>query len=660
MSDSESTSGSESDIFIEVDEDGAPFALRRVAAVAARATVAAAESSYEPVDASEPNKALSFDGDLVAVNDAHRRPDVPDGEGSDLWSIEQLAAAAAVTPRTGAVFAPVSWPGAKRITQAEYSRSFKGRSAIASQVLPMANVVVAGGAAAWPLGTGAACPGSDVDFFVYGVDPSDQAALWRVVATLVQKICKAALKKYRCVSQRLSKGVVTLLAHNIRRGESAATEKLQIILRAYPSISSILHAFDVPSAAVAFDGHRAYTTTLGAYAHACRVNPVVPAYRSTTYEARLAKYFERGYALELPGLDRRLLAAPGRVELPHLTLAVDVVCHERVDSLEGGNTLAAGTLVLPPGTPAAGSDYDREPVTPTHSYWFDSTIRTVETNAYRIATGHDNFVVVGQVTNERRSSTALPIPFQDYVAKGSPMLSDLISRFQLEKALDRHAKAATLGYIGVVINFTPLRKIFGLTEAEIARLIEAVTETRRLNPGKRLTVAAALAQRRRAIIDRYSALPDVVQWWITQDPGRQYTASVDPRMENAAEWYGAAFTEAPSAPTSDELLARFRGACETWAQLPAAAKPKKPVYASPCPLCHCDITPGDANTIVLDCGHVFHAIFDDDCPGLLPWVSKGKLACPTCRSKIVTKKTTPEVEKIQPRPREAIEVAVRL
>ena len=49
------------------------------------------------------------------------------------------------------------------------------------------------------------------------------------------------------------------------------------------SVSALLHGFDVPACCVAYDGRATVMTSLAAWAHANRVNPVNPAYRSTTY-----------------------------------------------------------------------------------------------------------------------------------------------------------------------------------------------------------------------------------------------------------------------------------------------------------------------------------------------------------------------------------------
>jgi len=77
----------------------------------------------------------------------------------------------------------------------------------------------------------------------------------------------------------------------------------QIILRAYKSISEILHGFDLGSSAVGYDGENVWMTTLSKYSYRNMVNIVDITRRSTTYERRLIKYFNRGFHIIFPDLN---------------------------------------------------------------------------------------------------------------------------------------------------------------------------------------------------------------------------------------------------------------------------------------------------------------------------------------------------------------------
>ena len=292
---------------------------------------------YEPPALNDPSMRLKLPADPMAILaecNRHRHPGCEDGPESGLWSVDQLNAEfPCLYMFPVPTFAPRVWPSPKPVSQEEYSLRFALEYPEVARILPIENVVVAGGAAAWPLGEPGVKTG-DVDLFVYGIDPADTKKLWRKVDEVVSKLFRAtfspdpAHRRFLLVREVLAPGILTVAAFlaDHERPSSFVNPtpalKVQVVLRAYPSVTSILHAFDVPSCAVAFDGRRAYMTGLAAYAHLFRVNLVVPAYRSTTYEARLAKYFGRGFALALPGL------APGAMEkgktltLPHLSLVV--------------------------------------------------------------------------------------------------------------------------------------------------------------------------------------------------------------------------------------------------------------------------------------------------------------------------------------------------
>lgn len=98
------------------------------------------------------------------------------------------------------------------------------------------------------------------------------------------------------------------------------SEKIQIILRKFPSISSILHGFDIGSCAVAFTGKITLLTTFSMYSILNRVNLVVPRYSSPSYAYRLDKYFRRGFALGFVDMKDNVLK--GEVKLPSFVIQV--------------------------------------------------------------------------------------------------------------------------------------------------------------------------------------------------------------------------------------------------------------------------------------------------------------------------------------------------
>lgn len=78
-----------------------------------------------------------------------------------------------------------------------------------------------------------------------------------------------------------------------------ATPPIQIILRPYAGISELLHGFDIPAACLAYDieNNKIYGTTAGIFAYHTRTNFVDLRRLSPSFASRLAKYYERGYAI---------------------------------------------------------------------------------------------------------------------------------------------------------------------------------------------------------------------------------------------------------------------------------------------------------------------------------------------------------------------------
>ena len=76
----------------------------------------------------------------------------------------------------------------------------------------------------------------------------------------------------------------------------------QLIHRIYPDISSIIGGFDIGACMLAYDGNEIYATPLGAWSLKNRSIIVDTKRRSTSYEHRLVKYFQRGFRIIFPGL----------------------------------------------------------------------------------------------------------------------------------------------------------------------------------------------------------------------------------------------------------------------------------------------------------------------------------------------------------------------
>jgi hypothetical protein len=81
----------------------------------------------------------------------------------------------------------------------------------------------------------------------------------------------------------------------------------QFIHRIYPDISSIIGGFDLSICMVAYDGEQIYSTPLGAWSIKNLSIIIDTTRRSTSFEYRLEKYYRRGYRLIFPGLPRDII-----------------------------------------------------------------------------------------------------------------------------------------------------------------------------------------------------------------------------------------------------------------------------------------------------------------------------------------------------------------
>lgn len=227
---------------------------------------------------------------LIATNDENRRSDTTD----DLIDISEIMIDK--TPKKFPLFVPKKWQCFKPITQSEYRSKFILHFPNAYDLLiKHTNIVVAGGAAAKPLYT-INTPSSDIDIFIYGLKGED---FWNKVNDIAKEIVNLSVNlsdQSVSITQKIKKGLISIGVFNEIEEHF---QEYQIILREYETVSSIIHGFDIPSCCVAYDGKKAYTTSLGAYSHSTQINIIIPKYRSLSYEHRLIKYFNRNFGFGL-------------------------------------------------------------------------------------------------------------------------------------------------------------------------------------------------------------------------------------------------------------------------------------------------------------------------------------------------------------------------
>ena len=185
------------------------------------------------------------------------------------------------------------WPTACRIMQAVDAWAAKNEYAI--------HAVVAGGLAAWPFARAGEDEHSPTDCDVFFWREKTHLAFWE---HREDKCNQLAAFLYDTVLTSIGEDCKVILGQGIINVNHGSDQHLfQLILKVYDDIGDVLNSFDLNSAKVACDSEgRVWMTRESLRANVCRINTVDPAARSITYERRLVKYFDRGYAVEFPHL----------------------------------------------------------------------------------------------------------------------------------------------------------------------------------------------------------------------------------------------------------------------------------------------------------------------------------------------------------------------
>ena len=139
---------------------------------------------------------------------------------------------------------------------------------------------------------------SDVDLFLYASSRSEANRISRRIWYAL------AVDLERWVIVR-SSGVITIQ----RKGDHlwGFDQKVQIVLRLYQSPAEVLVGFDCDCCCCAYDGREVWVTPrclLALRSGANILNPLHAWPNRPSYEVRLAKYAQRGFAVAIPGLDK--------------------------------------------------------------------------------------------------------------------------------------------------------------------------------------------------------------------------------------------------------------------------------------------------------------------------------------------------------------------
>jgi len=150
----------------------------------------------------------------------------------------------------------------------------------------------------------------DVDIFFHSID-TDTASKLRIeiIEFLVNKWRNRDNKekgKFKIVVLR-NEFVTTIYFAFKEDDYYMKTYSYQLIHRIYPNISSIIGGFDLSVCMIAYDGNELYATPLGAWALKNHTVIIDTKRRSTSFEYRICKYYDYGFNILFPGLTQELV-----------------------------------------------------------------------------------------------------------------------------------------------------------------------------------------------------------------------------------------------------------------------------------------------------------------------------------------------------------------
>jgi len=525
-------------------------------------------------------------------------------------------------------------------------------------------LIAAGGVAAAPFFEHADLPGQsvpDVDVFVIAGDETEEDTLWAAIQELMEGVCRISPEGIGKMAHYGGGDLRKILLHSVEAKDGLLTTRTyvgcggwdhshvkfstQVILRRYPDLGSILHAFDLAASGVATDGRTTWLTIAAAATFATRALPIWPARRSLSFEWRLKKYAAKGLGLLFS------TAAPiapketikfGIREEAQLTV---------VTSEEGG--LLVGSFGA-----AHKSDYEEPEVMATarweedleKHHFYDSYHRGKQSRLARQnleilhatpSGATPKFVAVwtGRQGGERHDRgrwrrlsddgrATVPFPVK-LTSRSSRRASQILSRRMVEAAVDSLNKPQA--------GSSDLVKILGVRTDQALGLVAAYNAVSTTAPdGTEVRWSDAIIPARRRLFEAYREKvgEGACDWWITNEPGRQWTASRDPRPADPAEWFEGQRTSLPGDGKVEE--------CDEGR--PVEDDAETVPTEETCAICRETVVPGALGTVATPCGHYFHfSARGEDCQGLARWIAK-KNECPMCRAKLVPSDSEPVPE----------------
>lgn len=578
---------------------------------------------------------------VIEIDEINRRHYIEDGLLT-LSEVNELPIDANLSNIDGIYIIPKNYKNGSFVPQAEYNDKFLTNYEIIAKILrELTGVVLCGGAAVWGLTNLSNAPPNDFDLFMYG-------EIYETIEkknTKIDKIIKILYGKYKELYIHQVNGVINI--ETIKRRKADISLKFQIILRDYYSISEIIHSFDIPCCAVAWDGTTTYMTQFAHWSNLHKIIVAMPKYRSHTYELRLMKYYNKGYAILFPNL--KLPTLNSKIILS--TIEFDIIYVNKNMVIAEVNIIPFDkiNIIIPS---YENNDYDTISLDKFYKITLKANMPKVydllnnnkyyNNNKYNnkypsifVATHHKknyNYIIKETGFLERRivvtgeniesHNIAIKVPIHKLISNDeycnwATRQSENLILYEDEIKLNEHLLQSLLGE-----NYEQFALDNNLEDIKyqlacISEILEEVT-----NPT--IYILATLKQN---IIDHlisiYNSKKDnLYSFMIPINRAINLTGSLRPCGQTNEIWYGENFSE-EKMPQQYTMIQEFLNMYET--------EVEKPI----CPMCINEINLDDTNMIRFKCGHKFHYHNNGICSGVFKWLKPnykkdGELIPPTC------------------------------
>lgn len=426
--------------------------------------------------------------------------------------------------------------------------------------IPLDNLLVAGGAVRTILLD--EYNSGDVDIFMYGIKDINQAnkRVYKFITDLNENIekykkevhfnelldqmkvdikndkekIKALKDEYQHLCNSCSTNInvayngntVTIFIDNI---------KIQIVLRLYNTKSEILHGFDLGSSSVGFDGEKVYLTTLSKFCYENMVNIYDGTRRSTTYELRLIKYFEKGFDIILPNFDiSKLRTEYLKYELkevcnmPYLTFS-----YYKLD----GNLIYVSKFYNK-NNDSVTSDYDFYELKDNN----DLEYKLNYFNLKQIVSKENKFIFYKEISDELKTFYDV---YKDFTKWELQFKNNIIKYNFVEKMYKVFYKQLSEGSIPINI----INNYFNVIDAK--QFVNDIYLSNKSKQEVKNNISEIILKQKVWIRDQINKAYDGNLKWMIDNPTTQLSSSFNPIIEDDKVWYGNFYTDNPG---SNEMI----------------------------------------------------------------------------------------------------------